>query len=56
MKTKYIYHCSSHIDAMDKANLYYINCNAAHTIREKDYKTTEILNRYGNIIAVFVTE
>ena len=50
-----IYRCKAS-ERRDRVNLYYINCNAAHTIREKDNKTTEILNRYGNIIAIFVTE
>ena len=55
MKTKYIYRCTAGT-RKDRVNLYYINCNAAHTIRETDNKTTEILNKHGNIIAVFVTE
>lgn len=55
MKTANIYRCTAGT-RKDRVNLYYINCNAAHTIREKDNKTTEILNRYGNSIAVFVSE
>lgn len=55
MKTAHIYRCTAGT-RKDRVNLYYINCNAAHTIREKDNKTTEILNKYGNILAVFVSE
>lgn len=55
MKKNTVYKCTAGT-RKDRANIYYINCNAAHTIREKDNKTTEILNKYGNIIAVFVTE
>lgn len=55
MKTANIYRCTAGT-RRDRVNLYYINCNAAHSIREKDNKTTEILNRYGNSIAVFVSE
>ena len=55
MKAAQIYRCTAGT-RRDRVNMYYINCNAAHAIREKDNKTTEILNRYGNVIAVFVTE
>ena len=55
MKTPQIYRCTAGT-RKDRVNLYYINVNAAHAIREKDNKTTEILNRYGNVIAVFVTD
>lgn len=55
MKKNIVYKCTAGT-RKDRANIYYINCNAAHTIREKDNKTTEILNKYGNILAVFVSE
>ena len=32
MKTKYIYRCTSYVEATDKANLYYISCNSANII------------------------
>lgn len=49
------YHCTAGT-RRDRVNLYYINCNAARSIREKDSRTTEVLNRYGKVIATFVTE
>lgn len=55
MKKNIVYKCTAGT-RKDRANIYYINCNAAHSIREKDNKTTEILNKYGNILAVFVSE
>ena len=53
MKTKYIYRCTSYVDATDKANLYYISCNAAnHIDKDSSNKQIKISGRDG-IIAVF---
>ena len=53
MKTKYIYRCTSYIDATDKANLYYISCNAANKIeRDSSIRQIKVLGKKG-IIAVF---
>lgn len=47
------YHCTAGT-RRDRANLYYIQVNAAHTIRETATRT-EILNKHGTIIAIFET-
>ena len=53
MKTKYIYRCTSYIDATDKANLYYIGCNSANKI-ERDNADRQIrISSKRGIIAVF---
>ena len=53
MKTKYIYRCLSYIDAMDKANLYYIYANGANKIeRDSSNKQIKISGKKG-IMAVF---
>ena len=53
MKAKYIYRCTSYIDATDKANLYYISCNAANKIeRDNAGRQIKVTGKKG-IIAVF---
>ena len=53
MKTKYIYRCTSYVEATDKANLYYISCNAANKIeRDSSIRQIKVSGRKG-IIAVF---
>ena len=53
MKTKYIYRCTSYIEATDKANLYYISCNSANKI-ERDNADRQIrISSKRGIIAVF---
>jgi hypothetical protein len=53
MKTKYIYRCTSYIEATDKANLYYISCNAANKIeRNTADRQIKVLGKKG-LIAVF---
>ena len=53
MKTKYIYRCTSYIEATDKANLYYIYANGANKI-ERDNASRQIkVSGKKGIIAVF---
>ena len=53
MKTKYIYRCTSYVEATDKANLYYISCNSANKIeRDNAGRQIKVSSKRG-IIAVF---
>ena len=53
MRAKYIYKCASYIEATDKANLYYISCNAASKIeRDNAGRQIKVSSKRG-IIAVF---
>ena len=53
MKTKYIYRCTSYVEATDMSHLYYISCNAANKIeRDSINKQIRVSGRKG-IIAVF---
>ena len=53
MKTKYIYRCTSYVEATDKANLYYISCNSANKIeRDNASRQIKVTGKKG-IIAVF---
>lgn len=53
MKTKYIYRCTSYVEATDKAHLYYISCNSANKIeRDNAGRQIKVLGKKG-IIAVF---
>ena len=48
------YHCTSRTDATDKANLYYINVNAAHGMKkDPQNKQIQITNRHNTVIAIF---
>lgn len=55
MKQANVYRCTMGTKK-DRVNIYYINCNAAHAIREKDPRTTEILNKHGKVICTFIAE
>ena len=53
MKAKFIYRCTSYVDATDKANLYYIYANGANKIeRDNAGRQIKVSGKRG-IMAVF---
>lgn len=54
MKTATLYTCTTYTEATDKANLYYINVNAAHGMKKDlENKRIQITNRHNTVIAIF---